>query len=94
MKKNNRRPTPPGEILQEEFLKPLRITKQQCADHLGIDVKIIEGICRNKTVITPKIALLLSGAFNMTPGFWINAQTATDIWNVQQSDVHIPGSIN
>jgi len=51
-----REPTLPGEILAEEFLKPMNITQKQLANHLGCDVKVINRIVNNRTSITAEMA--------------------------------------
>lgn len=74
-----RTPTTPGEILQEEFLKPLHLSQQKLAERVGCDYKIINGIIKERTKITPEIALQLAMALKTTPDFWLNAQSATDV---------------
>jgi len=78
-----RRPTPPGEILQEEFLKPLGITQKELADHIGCDYKVINRIINEKTSITPEMAAKLGAALETSPDFWLNAQMALDLWSFQ-----------
>lgn len=80
-----RQPTPPGEILLEEFLKPLGISQKQLAEHLNCDYKVINRIINNHASITPAMAIRLGMAFNTTPDFWLNAQIAQDIWVLQKS---------
>ena len=57
-----REPTLPGEILAEEFLKPMNITQKQLANHLGCDVKVINRIVNNRTSITAEMAVKLGFA--------------------------------
>lgn len=76
---NNRIPTHPGQILSEEFLKPLRLTQVALAEHLGVSVQRINELVRGKRGVTPETAWLLAGAFGTTPDFWINLQTARDL---------------
>lgn len=76
---NNRIPTHPGEILSEEFLKPLELTQVALAEHLGVPVQRINELIRGKRGVTPETAWLLAGAFGTTPDFWINLQTAHDL---------------
>ena len=45
-----RRPTTPGEILREEFLKPLKLTQKTLADHVGCDIKVINRIVNGARV--------------------------------------------
>jgi addiction module HigA family antidote len=80
MIKTRRNPTPPGEILQEEFLIPLRMTQKQIADHVGCDVKVINRIVNGRTSVTAEMALKLAAAFRTTPEFWLNAQKAVDLY--------------
>ena len=53
--KRSRRPTSVGEMLKEEFLRPLGLTQRHFADHIGVEVKAINRIVNNKTSITMKI---------------------------------------
>lgn len=72
-------PTHPGEILAEEFLKPLDLTQVALADHIGVPVQRVNEVVRGKRGITAETAWLLAGAFGTTPGFWINLQTNYDL---------------
>ena len=75
----NRIPTHPGEILLEEFLKPLDLTQVALARHLAIPVQRVNEIVRGKRGITPETAWLFSQAFNTTPQFWLNLQMQYDL---------------
>lgn len=79
-----RKPTSPGEILLEEFLKPLAITQKDLAVHLGCDYKVINRIVNEKAVLTPEMALRLACAFETNPEFWLNAQNALDLWKINK----------
>jgi len=85
-----RKPTSPGEILNEEFLKPLEITQKELAEHLGCDYKVINRIVNERASVTPEIAIKLAAAFNTTPDFWLNAQMAIDLWELrsQKPKIH------
>lgn len=78
-----RKPTSPGEILNEEFLKPLEITQKALAVHLGCDYKVINRIINERASVTPEMAMKLAAAFNTTPDFWLNAQMAIDLWSLR-----------
>lgn len=78
-----RKPTSPGEILSEEFLKCLGISQRVLADHLGCDYKVINRIVNEKASVTPEMAIKLGAAFNTTPDFWLNAQMAIDLWSLR-----------
>jgi len=88
-----REPTTPGEILKEEFLKPLGITQKQLADHIGCDVKVINRIVNGRTSITAEMAVKLGAALKITPEFWLNAQQAVDIWKAYKRVKKVPDPI-
>ena len=88
--KRKRKPTSPGEILREEFLEPLGLTQKQLAEHLGVDVKAINRIVNEKSSVTPIMAIKLAHAFRMTANFWLNAQTAMDIYNAELDLEELP----
>ena len=75
----HRIPTHPGEILLEEFLKPLGVTQVAFADHIGVSVQRVNELVRGKRGITPETAWLLSQALGTTPQFWVNLQANHDL---------------
>jgi addiction module HigA family antidote len=75
----NRLPTHPGEILWEEFLKPLGVTQVAFARHLGISPQRVREIIHGRRAVTPETAWLLSQALGTTPEFWSNLQTVYDL---------------
>jgi addiction module HigA family antidote len=75
----NRIPTHPGEVLLEEFLKPLGVPQTTLAAKLDISVQRINEIVNAKRGITPEMAWLFAGAFGTTPEFWTNLQSAYDL---------------
>jgi len=88
----NREPTHPGEVLLEEFLKPLQLTQDQFASYLGgswTQPKISAIIKKNRRV-TEAIALDFSDAFGTSPEFWLNLQTRYDLWVAKKNHRHIP----
>lgn len=80
-----RKPTTPGEILQEEFLTPLGLTQKELADHIDYDVKVINRLINGRTGVTAPLALKLAAALNTSPEFWLNAQKAVDIYEASKS---------
>ncbi|MBS0645831.1 MAG: HigA family addiction module antidote protein [Verrucomicrobia bacterium] len=79
-----RKPTHPGEILLEEFLRPLGISQAQFARHLDWTYAKLNEIIREKRGITPDTALDLSMALGTTPMFWLNLQLHYDLWEASQ----------
>jgi addiction module HigA family antidote len=78
-----RKPTSPGEILNEEFLKPLGITQTKLAEHIDCDYKVINRIINERASVTVEMAIKLAAAFDTTPDFWLNAQMALDLWELR-----------
>ena len=93
MSTSKRRPTTPGEILREEFLEPLQMTQKQLADHIGCDVKVINRIVNGRSVVTPAMALNLGAAFRTSPGFWLNAQKACDLFRAASEAGALPAPL-
>ena len=75
----HRIPTHPGVILAEEFLRPLGLTQVALAGHLGVSVQRINELVRGKRGMTAETAWMLAEAFDTTPQFWVNLQTAHDL---------------
>ena len=68
-------PIHPGEILLEEFLKPLNITEEQLAEDISIPYNIIHDLITKNRDIEADIALRLSRYFGLTERFWMNLQS-------------------
>jgi antitoxin HigA-1 len=68
----------PGEILLEEFLKPMGITQYRLAKEIGVPQRRIGEIIANKRSITPDTGLRLSRFFGTSDGFWVGLQTDYD----------------
>lgn len=89
----SRKPTSPGEILNEEFLVPMGLTQKELADHIGCDIKVINRIINERTSVTAEMALKLSSALKTTPDFWLNAQKALDIYSAFRTVTKLPAPI-
>ena len=76
-----RQPTHPGNILKEDYLKPLSITIQDMASILGVSRKTLSKIINGNGAVTPDMALRLSRAFDTTPELWLNLQKNYDLWH-------------
>jgi len=94
MKKMRRKPTSPGEILQEEFLKELRLTQKQLADHIRCDLKVINRIVNRRSAVTAEMAVRLGAALATTPEFWLNAQQAVDLHRASGRLKRLPRAIS
>ncbi|MGO9519795.1 MAG: HigA family addiction module antitoxin [Candidatus Korobacteraceae bacterium] len=72
-------PIHPGEILHEDFMKPLRISMNRLALDLRVPVTRIAEIVHQRRGITPDTALRLGRYFNTSARFWMNAQSGYDL---------------
>jgi addiction module HigA family antidote len=72
-------PIHPGEVLREEFLKPLKLTPDAVAGALGVPRTRIERLAREETPVTADTALRLGKFFKTTPAFWMNMQAQYDL---------------
>jgi addiction module HigA family antidote len=72
-------PMHPGEMLREEFLKPMKLTPYRVAKACGVPRTRIERIVREELGITADTALRLAKFFGTTVGFWMNLQTRYDL---------------
>ena len=75
-----RKPTHPGEVLDELYIKPLHLNLQKLVDRLCIARNILYKIRAGEASVTPSIALSLAEAFDTTPQLWLNLQQAYDLW--------------
>ena len=82
----HRTPTHPGEMLIEEFLKPMGLTQRELADAIHVPYQRINEIINGRRGITPSTALRLSKYFGMTPDFWMNLQLRWDLYFAQKSE--------
>ena len=79
----NRKPTHPGEILWEEFLKPKKMTQQELAEKMEVPVQRVNTLVNGKRGITPETAILLSRILGTTPEFWMSLQSHYDLYFAQ-----------
>ena len=69
----------PGEILREEFLKPMNISQRSFAKQIGWDLRKLNEIVNGKRGITAASAIDLSQKLGTTPEFWMNLQRSYDL---------------
>ncbi len=77
----NRPPTPPGEMLLEEYLKPRGITQVELAARMRVPTQRVNTIINEKRGITAETAILLSEVLNTNPEFWMGLQANHDLWH-------------
>ena len=75
----NRIPHHPGEILLEEYLRPLGVTQKAFAAHIGVPIQRVNEIVRGKRGVSPETAWLFAAALGTTADFWMSLQTQHDL---------------
>jgi addiction module HigA family antidote len=81
-----REPTHPGEMLLEEFLQPLGISQKEFADRIGVSYVRLNQIVNGRRGVTPSTALRLAKAFGTSPEFWLNGQTALELYRAMHDE--------
>jgi addiction module HigA family antidote len=76
-----RPPTPPGEMLLEEYLRPARLTQSAAAARMGIPLNRLNEIVRGRRAITADTAIRLGRLFKMSPEFWMGVQADWELWH-------------
>jgi addiction module HigA family antidote len=79
------RPVLPGEILNEEFLKPLGLTANAPAKAIGVPPNRITAILKDERGITGDTAIRLGALFKTSAGFWMNLQMTYDLRNAEKA---------
>lgn len=81
----NRPPTHPGEMLFEEFVKPLALTQAELARRLSVSYPRLNEIIKGRRSVTPDTALRLSRVLGMSADFWLGLQQDWDLWHAMNS---------
>jgi addiction module HigA family antidote len=79
-------PIPPGEILLEEFMKPLSVSQNRLARDIDVNPARINDIVHGRSAITASIALRLAKYFGTTPELWMNLQSGYELRLARASD--------
>ena len=78
-------PTHPGEMLREEFLKPLGMSQVELAHRIGVSYPRINELVKGHRGVTPDTALRLERLFGMEAQVWLNLQLAWDLYQASHS---------
>ena len=81
----NRTPTHPGEMLLEEFLKPMELSQVELAERLRIPFQRVNQIVRGRRSVTPDTALRLAKVLGTSVDLWLNLQLAWDLYEALHS---------
>jgi len=86
-----REPVKPGEILLKEFLVPMGISQVALAEKMNVPVQRVNTLINGRRDMTAETAVLLSAVLGTSVQFWMNLQSACDIYKAQKSLKVIPG---
>jgi addiction module HigA family antidote len=79
-----RTPTSPGEMLLEEFLKPMKMTQTELARRMDVPVQRVNTLINGKRGVTAETALLLAKIFKNSAQFWMGLQMDWDLWHAER----------
>lgn len=82
----HRSPTPPGELLLHEFLKPMGLTQAEVARAIGVPYQRLNDLVHGRRALTPSTALRLARYFGTSAQMWLSAQMATDLYQTEQDE--------
>ena len=82
----HRTPTHPGEMLLEEFLKPMDLTQQELANAIRVPYQRVNELINGRRGMTPSTALRLEKYFGMSASFWLNLQLRWDLYFAQEKE--------
>ncbi len=85
MLSTKRRPVAVGEMLVEEFLKPMGLTQGALAQAMGVQRRLVNELCNNRRAVTADTALMLARVFGNSPEFWLNVQRRGDLWDAMHT---------
>lgn len=80
----HREPVHPGEMLLKEFIEPMGMSQRQFALHLGWTRAKLNELIKGKRGLSYDAALDLADVFQMEVDFWVNLQTAYDLWQAMK----------
>jgi addiction module HigA family antidote len=80
-----RRPASVGEILVEEFMRPIGLTHAALAEAMGVQRKHVNELCNDRRNVSVPTALILARVFGNSPEFWLNVQRRTDLWEAMHN---------
>jgi addiction module HigA family antidote len=78
-------PIPPGEILLEEFMKPLEISQNRLARDIDIPVSRVADVIKGRRSVTADTALRLGEYFGTSAEFWLNLQSGFDLRRIRNT---------
>ena len=82
----NREPTHPGEMLLEEFLRPMGLSQRDLAEGIRVPYQRVNELVNGRRGITPSTALRLAKFLGTSPEYWMNLQLRWDLYQALNSE--------
>lgn len=82
----HREPTHPGEMLQEEFLKPMGLSQRELADGIHVPYQRVNELVNGRRGVSPRTALRLGKFLGTSAEFWLNLQQRRDLFLAARSE--------
>lgn len=82
----HREPTHPGEMLLEEFLKPMHLSQRDLAEGIRVPYQRVNELINKRRGVTPATALRLAKFFGNSPAFWMNLQLRWELYHAKQTE--------
>jgi len=82
-----RKPVSVGEILVEEFLEPMGMTRAALAEAMGVQRDYVDDLCSGRRIVTEKTAHILGRVFKNSPDFWLRTQKRMDLRSTTNSEI-------
>lgn len=80
----HRKPSHPGEVLLEDFLKPASMSQIALAAKMGVPIQRVNTLIKGKRDVSAETAVLLARVLKTTPEFWMNLQASVDLYMASQ----------
>lgn len=85
----HRKPTHPGEVLLEEFLKPMGLSQRDLASGIRVPYQRVNELINRRRGITAATALRLGKFFGTSAGFWMNLQLRWELYRAQEAEANV-----
>jgi antitoxin HigA-1 len=87
------KPITPGEILLEEYLKPLEISQNALGRALGVSPRAVNEIVLGRRSITPEMSIRLGKFFGQSPRFWFGIQANCDFRRLKNKELELTAKV-
>lgn len=92
-KRRERTPTPPGRYIAEDILGEFGLNQGELATALGVSRRTVNQLVQGRRGVTAAIALRLARLTGTSAAFWVNLQTAVDLWEAERREAEALKSI-